>query len=278
MPHVISKDGLKIHYGCENMDSKKVPLVFVHGFLVNWTCFKNEIEYFKKEGHPIIYFDLRGHGKSDTPDSYKEFSFQHMTDDLESVLNHLKLKRKIVLIGHSLGGMVSTSYAIHNPEKIARLIVIDSANRYPDKKKLLTKFAGKHILKGFYEHYLKNKKKYKTKKIDVDVNKIDKHSNPEIFFFKRLFKSDMSTVFYISDMVFNMKLDKINRITCPTMIIGSSKDELFSEDEEINFGNDLSKSIVKFFPGGHNIIMKQPNVISQEVKQFLHTSDSYFAK
>ncbi|MFE6254517.1 alpha/beta fold hydrolase [Agromyces sp. NPDC057865] len=75
----------------------------------------------------VAAVDLRGHGRSEWPG---EYAFERMRDDVLGVLDGLGA-RDVVLVGHSLGGVVAYLVAEAQPERIARLVVEDACPPYP---------------------------------------------------------------------------------------------------------------------------------------------------
>jgi pimeloyl-ACP methyl ester carboxylesterase len=88
-------------------DDKAQPLFFVHGWNENSTVWYYQKKHFSKN-HYLILIDLAGLGKSTRPGN-KDFSLQKMAADLDAVIEHLNLS-KVVLWGHSIGGMVILTY------------------------------------------------------------------------------------------------------------------------------------------------------------------------
>jgi pimeloyl-ACP methyl ester carboxylesterase len=80
----------------------------------------------------VVNVDLRGHGNSDWSDSY---SFELMRDDVIALLDALELS-EVVLIGHSMGGVVAYLLAQAEPNRIAALIVEDASPPYPRTRPL----------------------------------------------------------------------------------------------------------------------------------------------
>lgn len=70
--------------------------------------------------------DLRGHGDSDWPGHY---SFEAMYHDVTGLLDVLGLA-SVVLVGHSMGGVVSYLVALDRPDLVERLIVEDVSPPY----------------------------------------------------------------------------------------------------------------------------------------------------
>ena len=52
------------------------------------------------------------------------------TSDLEAALTLLKVKGKFVLVGHSYGGAIVTEYALKNPDRVERLILMATAGEF----------------------------------------------------------------------------------------------------------------------------------------------------
>lgn len=86
----------------------------------------------------VLALDLRGHGDSDWPGKY---SFELMADDVAAVLDALDLS-DIVVIGHSMGGVVAYILAQTQPDRIARLIVEDAPPPFPRTRPLPDRPSG----------------------------------------------------------------------------------------------------------------------------------------
>jgi len=78
------------------------------------------------ESFQVVTLDLRGHGDSDRP---HEYSFGVMCDDVIGVLDQLQLE-SVILVGHSMGGVIVFLVAIDRPDLVKRLIVEDVSPPY----------------------------------------------------------------------------------------------------------------------------------------------------
>ncbi|WP_264531040.1 alpha/beta fold hydrolase [Flavobacterium sp. N502540] len=76
----------------------------------------------------IVSYDRAGYGKSDK-DS-KPRNINQLRSELETVINNFSNGRKVILVGHSLGGMIIRDYAVKNPDKVAGLLFIDPSHEY----------------------------------------------------------------------------------------------------------------------------------------------------
>lgn len=115
-------DGLKLN--AFEWSREGTPLVFVHGF-GNDSHVWDEIAPKVAPHYRTLAIDLRGHGDSD-PDPEGRYDHTSMARDLETAADSLGIGRA-VLVGHSLGGRVSMAFAGRNPDKMAGLVIVDSA-------------------------------------------------------------------------------------------------------------------------------------------------------
>ena len=103
------------------------PLIILHGLfgsLDNWmTLAKRFAEDFK-----VVLVDQRNHGKSFHSE---KFDYQKMAEDLENLIDFLKIDNPI-LLGHSMGGKTVMQYAAYHSHTIDKLIVADiGTKQYP---------------------------------------------------------------------------------------------------------------------------------------------------
>jgi proline iminopeptidase len=73
----------------------------------------------------LIYYDQRGRGQSAWNGPPAPASLQIEMDDLERVRQHFQLERA-ALLGHSWGGLLAMEYAIRHPERVSRLLLLNT--------------------------------------------------------------------------------------------------------------------------------------------------------
>lgn len=105
------------------------PVILIHPFsgsLANWALNIHSLSrHFK-----IITFDLPGYGFSYFKGKEIKYNLSLFSEILIEVMENLKIKRAS-LVGSSLGGQVALSTAIRYPQKIHKLILVDSAGVTP---------------------------------------------------------------------------------------------------------------------------------------------------
>lgn len=117
-------NGLKYHYLDEG---KGDPVVMLHGN-PSWSFYYRNLVRELRGGYRLIVPDHIGCGLSDKPaDSQYSYTLEQRVDDLDALLQSLKLKKKITLVVHDWGGMIGMAWATRYPEKVARLVVLNTA-------------------------------------------------------------------------------------------------------------------------------------------------------
>ena len=119
---VAGSNGIDLHL--LEWSQEGVPLVLVHGF-GNDAHIWDDFAPVAAPHYRVLALDLRGHGDSAWP-LHAEYEYAHHVADLEAVLNGLGIER-LVLVGHSLGGRVAMLFAGAHPERMAGLVIVDSA-------------------------------------------------------------------------------------------------------------------------------------------------------
>jgi haloalkane dehalogenase len=116
--------GIRLHYIDEGEGE---PVVMLHGN-PSWSFLYRHLIDSLGATHRVIVPDHIGCGLSDKPDdSQYAYTLESRVDDLESLLDHLDLDRELTLVLHDWGGMIGMAYATRHPERIARLVVANTA-------------------------------------------------------------------------------------------------------------------------------------------------------
>ncbi|HWZ18050.1 MAG TPA: alpha/beta hydrolase [Ktedonobacteraceae bacterium] len=98
------------------------PIIFIHGLTANAFSFQALADDLANN-HRVFAYDLRGRGDSDKPEN--GYSIPFHAADLAELIDELELDRPIVA-GHSLGALIGLYFAVHYPEKLSKLILIDA--------------------------------------------------------------------------------------------------------------------------------------------------------
>jgi len=99
-------------------DPSNPPLLLLHGGLGNADYFVNQIPAFS-EAYYVITADSRGHGRSTM--SEQQIGYALMASDVLALLDFLEIDA-VNLVGWSDGGIIGLHIAIHNPDRLIKLV------------------------------------------------------------------------------------------------------------------------------------------------------------
>jgi pimeloyl-ACP methyl ester carboxylesterase len=138
MPEV-TVSGLKINY--RDTGGEGPPIVLVHGFTGNVRNWALNIPALRGRFR-CVSFDLPGHGLSERPADQDSYALPQMAEVVWGAIQALGLQ-KPVLMGHSMGGMISEYVALDHTEALRALVLVDTAAetiaiRDMDREKMVT--------------------------------------------------------------------------------------------------------------------------------------------
>jgi pimeloyl-ACP methyl ester carboxylesterase len=113
-------DDLTFHY--LQWGERGPPIIFVHGITANAFCFQAYADELARD-HRVFAYDQRGRGDSDKPES--GYSMPNHAADLVALIDAWELDRPVIA-GHSSGAFIALYFAVHYPEKLSKLILIDA--------------------------------------------------------------------------------------------------------------------------------------------------------
>lgn len=115
-----SADGVPISYRVTG--SGDPTLVFVHGWCCDGGYWDPQTAHFSQR-HRVVTIDLAGHGESGM--ERKNWTVAAFGEDVAAVVNALALK-KMILIGHSMGGPVVVEAALRLSGRVAAIVGVDT--------------------------------------------------------------------------------------------------------------------------------------------------------
>jgi haloalkane dehalogenase len=116
--------GVRLHYLDEGRGE---AVVMLHGN-PTWSFYYRRLVAELRGSYRCIAPDHIGCGLSDKPgDDHYAYTLRRRVDDLEALLDHLRLDAGLTLVLHDWGGMIGMAYAHRHPERISRLVVLNTA-------------------------------------------------------------------------------------------------------------------------------------------------------
>ena len=125
-------------------------IVLLHGFLENKEMWDFYIPEFAKKNR-VIAIDLLGHGNSECL-GYVHAMEDH-ADAVHAVLSELRI-RKVIVVGHSMGGYVSLAFAELYPEKIKGLVLLNSTARADNEERKINRDRAVKAVKQSFVNFI----------------------------------------------------------------------------------------------------------------------------
>jgi len=138
--------GVRIYQQCWLPDGKpKAVLLVVHGLGEHCGRYSNVVNYLVPLGYALYGLDHLGHGKSEGTREYVE-RFEDFTDTLDAyrdMVRQAQPDKPVVLYGHSLGGLISTTYLLDHQAGLAGAILSAPLSRVPENVSAMTVMLGR---------------------------------------------------------------------------------------------------------------------------------------
>ena len=133
----IRNNSLKIWTISANTESSNIPIVLIHGFCGGIGLWVHNVKELS-DSRPFYAFDLLGFGRSSRPPFSSDpiVAETQFIESIEDWRKEIGLKQ-IILLGHSFGGYLATSYSMRYPDYVKGLILADPWGfpEHPDENK-----------------------------------------------------------------------------------------------------------------------------------------------
>ncbi len=123
----------------------KAILLVAHGLAEHSGRYMNLVNHFVPSGYAVYGIDHIGHGKSDGKRVYVE-RFEDFTKTLKTYFDTIRNwhpETPIFLIGHSMGGLISTAYLLEHQDELSGAVLSGPGVKLPDTISRVTILVGK---------------------------------------------------------------------------------------------------------------------------------------
>jgi pimeloyl-ACP methyl ester carboxylesterase len=122
MPRISISTGVTLAYA-ESGNPQGPAVVFVHGYLDSRRIWDPALPHLPKR-YRLIFVSQRGFGDADKPQT--GFTQTDYVKDLEAFLDAIGI-RQATVVGHSMGGLIAHYFAVRNPMKTSKLVLVGTA-------------------------------------------------------------------------------------------------------------------------------------------------------
>ena len=237
------------------------------------------------EQFTLIMLNPRGTGGSDRPSASGAYEIDDYVHDLEELRAHLGQER-ILLLGHSHGGVVAMAYAAAHPARVRRLVLASTLARFgPDQEAAMRagmdKRAGQPWAADAFAAL--EEEQAGNFQSDAELSPIVFRELPLYFAHfgpaeagyldtlrSELINADALKLF--NDKIFNTfdLRDRLSAITAPTLVITGEEDFICGPVCASEISSAIKGSrLVLVGDAGHQVFVEQPQAFHDEVANFL---------
>lgn len=125
----IDRDGVRIYYEQHRCADPEAPSILLsHGYSATSAMWTGQIEALTRSHHVLIW-DMRGHGRSASPEDPGCYSEAHTVADMAAILDVCGVERAVIG-GLSLGGYMSLAFRLAHPQRCRALLLFDTGPGY----------------------------------------------------------------------------------------------------------------------------------------------------
>lgn len=260
----INVSELKVHY----RDEGNGPvLLLLHGTFSSLHTYNAWNEILKKKFR-VIRLDLPGFGLTG-PSPNNNYSISQFTTFLENFTNLLGIK-DFYLVGNSLGGWLSWEFAVLNPEKVKKLVLIDSAGYINDHNYPLPfviaqtpvlrnvfNFIPKAVVRRFVRQVYHDQSKVTSDIVDRYYDMIHRDGNKEAFV-------------HIANSNYKQNTHNLSLLTMPVLILWGGQDKWLNVEHAYKFQRDIpNNDLIIYDNVGHLPMEECPEKTAIDVQDFL---------
>jgi len=254
----------KIYY--EEAGSGPETLVFSHGLLMSSEMFRDQVKAFSSRYRCIAY-DHRGQGRSEV--SKTGYDMDSLTDDAVEVIRQLDCA-PCHFAGLSMGGFVGMRLAVHHPELVKSLILMETtADPEPEENK------GPYRRLAFVGRWLSYRLVANpVMKIMFGNTFLEDPARAETraYWKKHLMSLSRTGTSEAAHGVINREgvYDQLSRIDTPTLILVGDEDVATPLPKSERMRGSIKGSKLQVIPrAGHSATIEEPAAITAALKDFL---------
>jgi len=259
--------GVRTHY----MDEGSGPVIVIaHASFMNLRSWDAVVEALAKK-YRVIRLDFLISGLTG-PEPNDRYTFDRNLELLDELTEKLGVQ-KFALVGTSSGGIVAFNYASRYPEKVSRLILINSAGLPRNALTDPNRVRGNWLTRWWAKQY----QSHGTVRDTLDINFIEPHEPPEwlvnmTFDMNRRQGLEREAALLFSNFRTGDPKQVLAKVQAPTLIAwGYDNQTVFHLEADV-FASWLSNAptVVKKHPGlGHYPYIEDPQTIVDDIDGFL---------
>jgi pimeloyl-ACP methyl ester carboxylesterase len=262
MPY-ISREGVRVYY---EEAGAGPPLLLSHGFACSGRLWHAQLKGLS-DSCRLIAWDARGHDRSDSPGDPAQYSRAASVADMEAILDACGIDRA-VLVGHSMGSLISVNFALQHPDRTTGLILVGGGagvnSSTPQSRKrwnaMVERIAGEIETYGLHPPAPKAGEFSAGSILNAPEAQLARHRSAD-----GLAKAARGT-FTFED---NSALEALPTIDARALVVAGEHEELFMESAE-RLAEALPNGRLEIVAGAaHSPNLERPDEFNRLVRRFL---------
>lgn len=261
--------GMEVHFRDEGNTNDTIPILFLHGLsssLHTWDSLTIELMGEKR----VIRLDLPGFGLTGA-NPERNYSSEYYNRFIDSFMLKLNVK-KYIIVGNSFGGNIAWHQSVYKPEKIEKLILINSAG-YPR-----TKEKGNIGFKLASMPMIGDAIKMITPKALIKKSLQDAYSNDNKitdalenrYYDLLLCEGNRQATLDIFKQRKPPVAEEIKNIHTPTLIIWGKDDQMIDVSNAYRFYEDIKGSSIQIISNSGHVPMEEtPQPVYEAILKFI---------
>lgn len=264
--HFINWRGAEIHYTEEGTGQ---PVLLVHGFGGSFRNFQKLNDSLKNE-YRVLRVDLPGFGLSDQPATDSKTNFVELYHDFMTFFVDTMHLDSVYVVGNSMGGMMAWGMAEHSPWRVKKLVLLNAAGYELDKVAkgatgFLTSAVGQFMFKKGMPLKFSEGGAKTCYADDSKINWAEAAVNNELW--NR--EGNIPAAFAMASSKTFPDSTRITSITCPTLIVWGTQDEIIPVAHAQKFHRDIKNSrVIVYDPCGHCPMIEVPELLAPDIRKF----------
>lgn len=238
------------------------PIFLSHGFGATSVMWRPQARALAPD-YRTVAWDMRGHGRSASPEDPAAYSLDATIEDLAALLDHCGAKRAVIG-GHSLGGYVSLAFADRYPDRVTALLLVGTGPGFKRDEPRARWNAN----------------------ADRQADKLEERGLDGLPSDQSAWAGSHESAAGLARAARGMLaqedarvFESLGRVSVPTLVLVGSNDHAFLQAAEVMAGKIAGATSVMIEDAGHAANVDQPNAVNTAIREFLtrHRSETAMA-
>lgn len=255
------KTGISMEYAERGSGSDNV-IIFLHGYIDSWFVWTDVISLMPSDYH-IYAVSQRGHG--DTSKPAEGYTMSHFANDLREFMDEKGIA-KADIVGHSMGGVIAQRFALDYPDRVNRLVLVDTGANLK---------GNEVIVVGFGEFVDSLTEINEEIAIAAQISSYHKKYDPE-YFAGQIVETLKAPLFVWKAALDGLKgpdyRAEITSIQHPTLIVWATADDIFpwvDQQDLLTIPNSQLETLQNI---GHGAYWEEPEKFTNKLVKFLRNN------